>query len=94
MGLTDGKFGRQDSARYRASGSRRGVEPALFAAIVIFLGHSYGVVILGVYALAVTISQCLQPIIDFGLRHIGARLMAKYPEQARKSSGASKSGGC
>ena len=45
-------------------------------AIVMFLGHAYGVVILGVYALAVSISQYLQPIIDFGLRHIGARLVA------------------
>ena len=53
-------------------------------AIVIFLGHSYGVVILGVYALAVTISQYLQPIIDFGLRHIGARLMAKYPHAGQE----------
>lgn len=51
-------------------------------AIVMFLGHSYGVVILGVYALAVTISQYLQPIIDFGLRHIGARLVAQQPHLA------------
>ena len=48
-------------------------------AIVVFLGHLYGVVVLGVYALAVTISQYLQPIIDFGLRHIGARLVAQRP---------------
>ncbi len=53
-------------------------------AIVIFLGHSYGVVILGVYALAVTVAQYLQPIIDFGLRHIGARLIAKYPDAGQE----------
>ncbi|MGA2904131.1 MAG: polysaccharide biosynthesis C-terminal domain-containing protein [Candidatus Korobacteraceae bacterium] len=47
---------------------------------VIFLGHRYGVVILGVYALAATLSQYLQPIIDFGLRHIGARLVAQRPQ--------------
>lgn len=49
---------------------------------VIFLGHRYGVVILGVYALAATLSQYLQPIIDFGLRHIGARLVAQRPQLA------------
>jgi O-antigen/teichoic acid export membrane protein len=51
-------------------------------ATVIYLGHRYGVVILGVYALAVTLSVYLQPIIDFGLRHIGARLMAQQPQSA------------
>ncbi|HEY4930983.1 MAG TPA: polysaccharide biosynthesis C-terminal domain-containing protein [Terriglobales bacterium] len=49
---------------------------------VIFLGHKFGVVILGVYALAQMISQCLQPLIDFGLRHVGARLMARFPRSA------------
>lgn len=53
-----------------------------YAAIVIFLGHFYGVVVLGVYALAATISQWLQPIIDFGLKHVGARLVAQRPELA------------
>ena len=47
--------------------------------VVILLGHRYGVVILGMYALALTVTQYLQPLIDFGLRHIGARLMAQYP---------------
>jgi O-antigen/teichoic acid export membrane protein len=46
---------------------------------VIFLGHKYGVGILGVYALAQGIAQYLQPLIDFGLRHVGARLMARFP---------------
>jgi len=49
---------------------------------VVYLGHAYGVVILGVYALGVTIAQYLQPVIDFGLRHIGARLVAQRPELA------------
>src|SRR5271165_76923 len=50
--------------------------------VVILLGHRYGVVILGMYALGLTVSQYLQPLIDFGLRHIGARLMAQYPQSA------------
>lgn len=58
------------------------VSRVCYAAIVIFLGHFYGVVILGVYALAATISQWLQPIIDFGLKHIGARLVAQQPQLA------------
>jgi len=52
----------------------------LFAvATIILLGHRYGVIALGAYALAQTLSQYLQPVIDFGLRHIGARLVALYP---------------
>lgn len=52
--------------------------------IVILLGHRYGVVILGVYALGMTVTQYLQPLIDFGLRHIGARLMARFPTEGRQ----------
>jgi O-antigen/teichoic acid export membrane protein len=52
-------------------------------ATVIWLGHRYGVVILGVYALAQSVTQYLQPLIDFGLRHVGARLLALYPQAAR-----------
>jgi O-antigen/teichoic acid export membrane protein len=51
-------------------------------AIVVWLGHRYGVVILGVYALAQSVTQYLQPLIDFGLRHVGARLVAQYPHAA------------
>jgi O-antigen/teichoic acid export membrane protein len=51
---------------------------------VILLGHRYGVVILGVYALAMTVTLYAQPLIDFGLRHIGARLVARFPEQGRQ----------
>ena len=52
-------------------------------AIVILLGHRYGVVVLGVYALAQSATQYLQPLIDFGARHVGARLVARYPQAAR-----------
>jgi len=49
-------------------------------AIIILLGHRYGVFIVGVYSLGMTVAYYLQPVIDFGLRHIGARLMAQYPQ--------------
>src|SRR5271157_3864605 len=51
-------------------------------AVVVMLGHWYGIVVLGVYSLATTVTQYLQPVIDFGLRHVGARLMARYPQSA------------
>jgi O-antigen/teichoic acid export membrane protein len=53
------------------------------AATAVLLGHRYGVVILGVYALAQSLNQYLQPMIDFGLRHVGARLLALYPQAGR-----------
>jgi len=49
-------------------------------AVMIFLGHKYGVVTVGVYSLAVSLSWYTVPLIDFGLRHIGARLIAQHPE--------------
>ncbi len=52
-------------------------------ATVVWLGHRYGVVILGIYALAQSLTGYLQPLIDFGLRHVGARLLAMYPQAAR-----------
>ena len=51
-------------------------------ATVVLLGHRYGVAVVGSYALGMTVSYYLQPLIDFGLRHIGARLMARYPQSA------------
>ena len=45
-------------------------------ATVLFLAHRYGVVIVGVYALALSLAQYSQPFIDFGLKHVGARLLA------------------
>jgi O-antigen/teichoic acid export membrane protein len=50
--------------------------------VVVLLGHLYGVALLGVYALATSVSQYLTPVIDFGLRHVGARLMARFPRSA------------
>jgi len=50
--------------------------------IVILLGHLYGIVIVGVYGLAVSVSAYLTPVIDFGLKHVGARLMARFPRSA------------
>lgn len=50
---------------------------------VVWIGHRYGVVILGVYALAQSLTQYAQPLIDFGLRHVGARLVALYPGATR-----------
>src|SRR5215472_8272469 len=42
--------------------------------VVILLGHLYG--------LAISIIQYQVPLIDFGLRHIGARLIARFPQSA------------
>jgi len=52
--------------------------------VIILLGHQYGVLVLGAFALAQSMSQYLQPLIDFGLRHVGARLLARYPEAGRE----------
>lgn len=51
-------------------------------AVVILIGHLYGVVALGVYGLATTVSTYLMPVIDFGLKHVGARLIARFPRSA------------
>jgi O-antigen/teichoic acid export membrane protein len=53
-------------------------------ATVMLLGHRYGVVILGIYGLGLNLTQYLQPLIDFGLRHVGARLVALYPLAGRE----------
>jgi O-antigen/teichoic acid export membrane protein len=51
-------------------------------ATIMLLGHRYGVAVLGVYALALSLNQYQQPLIDFGARHVGARLLAAYPQCA------------
>ena len=56
-------------------------------ATAVLLGHRYGVVVLGVYALAQGLNQYLQPLIDFGLRQVGARLLALYPHAASEIVG-------
>jgi O-antigen/teichoic acid export membrane protein len=48
-------------------------------ATLAILGHRYGATVVGIFALAQGVAQYLQPLIDFGLRHTGARLVAKYP---------------
>src|SRR5664279_4730596 len=51
-------------------------------AVVILLGHLYGVIVVGVYGLATTVNQYLMPVIDFGLKHVGARLISRFPQSA------------
>ncbi len=53
-------------------------------ATTLFLAHRYGVIVVGVYALAQTMVQYSLPFIDFGLRHVGARLVAQYPQAAEE----------
>ncbi len=47
---------------------------------IILLGHLYGAIALAAFALGQALTLYLQPAIDFGLRHIGARLVAVYPD--------------
>jgi len=49
-------------------------------ATVLFLARRSGVVVVGLYALAQSMVQYTYPFIDFGLRHVGARLIARYPQ--------------
>lgn len=51
---------------------------------LLFLAHRFGVVVVGVYALAQTMAQYSVPFIDFGLKHVGARLVAQYPQAAHE----------
>lgn len=53
-------------------------------ATLLYLAHKFGVVFVGVYALAQGMVQYSYPFIDFGLRHVGARLIARYPDAARE----------
>jgi O-antigen/teichoic acid export membrane protein len=54
-------------------------------ATTLFLARRFGVVTLGVYALAQSMSQYSLPFIDFGLKHVGARLLAQYPEAGQET---------
>ena len=49
-------------------------------ATVLFLARRSGVAVVGIYALAQSMVQYSVPVIDFGLRHVGARLIARYPQ--------------
>jgi O-antigen/teichoic acid export membrane protein len=51
---------------------------------LLYLAHRFGVVFVGIYALAQGMVQYSYPFIDFGLRHVGARLIAKYPEAGQE----------
>jgi O-antigen/teichoic acid export membrane protein len=53
-------------------------------ATTLFLAHRYGVIVVGVYALAQSMLGYSYLIIDFGLRHVGARLVAQYPQAAQE----------
>jgi len=53
-------------------------------ATLLFLAHRYGVVLVGVYALAQGMAQYSLPFIDFGLKHVGARLVAQYPRASQE----------
>lgn len=53
-------------------------------ATILFLARRSGVVVVGVFALAQSLVQYSYPFIDFGLRHVGARLIAQYPQAGRE----------
>lgn len=47
---------------------------------VLILAHRYGVIVVGVYALGQSMAQYSVPFIDFGMKQVGARLVAQYPQ--------------
>ncbi len=49
-------------------------------ATVLILAHRYGVIVVGVYALGQSMAQYSVPFIDFGMKQVGARLVAQYPQ--------------
>ena len=51
-------------------------------AIVVLIGHRFGAATLGVYALGAGLAAYVAPAIDFGLKHVGARLVARFPDSA------------
>ena len=53
-------------------------------AVLLILARRFGVIVVGVYALAQGMVQYSYPFIDFGLRHVGARLIAQYPEAGQE----------
>ena len=53
-------------------------------AVLLILARRFGVVAVGVYALAQGMVQYSYPFIDFGLRHVGARLIAQHPEASQE----------
>jgi O-antigen/teichoic acid export membrane protein len=65
-------------------GSGEGLARLCNVATILYLAHHYGVVVVGVYALGQSMAQYSVPFIDFGLRHVGARLVAQYPRAAHE----------
>jgi O-antigen/teichoic acid export membrane protein len=53
-------------------------------ATLLLLARKSGVVMVGIYALAQSMIQYSYPFIDFGLRHVGARLIARFPDAAQQ----------
>jgi O-antigen/teichoic acid export membrane protein len=73
---------RQLAANVARFGSGEFIARLFSITTIVLLGHLYGVTILGVYGLAITVTTYLVPVIDFGLKHVGARLMARFPTSA------------
>ncbi|MFZ0315046.1 MAG: oligosaccharide flippase family protein [Candidatus Korobacteraceae bacterium] len=65
-------------------GTGEGLARLCGIATLLLLAHRYGVVVVGVYALGQTMGQHSVPFIDFGLKHVGARLVAQYPQAAHE----------
>jgi len=53
-------------------------------AVLLLLARRSGVVMVGVYALAQSMVTYSYLFIDFGLRHVGARLIARYPQAGQE----------
>jgi len=64
-------------------GSGEAVGRVCGIAVLLIIAHRFGVVAVGVYALAQGMVLYTYPFIDFGLRHVGARLIAQYPEASQ-----------
>src|SRR5690242_1429898 len=65
-------------------GSGEGLSRLCSIATLLYLAHKVGVIFVGIYALAQGLIQYSYPFIDFGLRHVGARLIARYPDASRE----------
>ncbi len=65
-------------------GSGEAVSRLCGIATLLLLAHKFGVVFVGVYALAQGMLCYAHPVIDFGLRHVGARLIATHPDAGRE----------
>ena len=80
-------FSRQLLSNIARFASGEALARAASIAVMIFLGHRYSVAIVGAYALAISLSGYGFTLIDFGMRHIGARLIAQYPQHGNEIVG-------